>query len=191
MTLLLRIHELHNIRAAMYAPPNCPTSQLSMDAADVLKPEVMTEKRSTSRNWAPYVPTEVTDSVSYAKVSSDYLIGQAASIQHLDTDIRRHSLICFRDSEATSPSGADHLSYASLTLEQARRSLWNDFRRFRSDSSSWARFLKNGDERDFEGGGRPAVYLKQALETVDAVNRARMEVRSACGEMFYESSTAA
>ena len=77
---------------------------------------------------------------------------------------------------------AQELTQNALALENAQKNLRKDFRVFESDSTSWARFLRNGDRRDQENGERPAVYLKEALAITESVNCARRHVRKACGE---------
>ncbi|KAK3722957.1 hypothetical protein LTR37_002102 [Vermiconidia calcicola] len=130
------------------------------------------------------VPLEITDSVDYAKTSSDYLIGQAASVLHMVKDVRRQTIEVYmgKEDETGVRCSAQELTQNALALENAQKNLRRDFRIFDSDSTSWARFLRNGDRRDHENGGRPAVYLKEALAITESVNRARRHVQKACGQ---------
>ncbi len=79
--------------------------------------------------------------------------------------------------------GISSLSQASLALEQARKNLHDEFRLFEDDSLAWARFLREGDMRDCADGGRPVVFLREALEIAQAVNEARATVKKVRGRM--------
>lgn len=119
---------------------------------------------------------------SYAKVSSDYLIGQAASVFQLARDLRGQMIPAdgSRKAPALPPAGALELAQGLSALEKARQNLLDEFQQFEADSSTWAKYLKNGDERESKGGSRPRVFLKEAPEVMAAVNRARKEVQKAC-----------
>ena len=76
--------------------------------------------------------------------------------------------------------------HASRALDEARQDLRDQFQHFESDSSAWVRFLKNGNEQDYEDSGRPILFIKEALEIMSVVNHAGRIVQKACGKRICE-----
>lgn len=165
--------ECSSTHATMTKPKRLQSVRMSHDAAYSLQKTV---------------PSDISASVDYARISSDYLRGHAASVHHLAKEVHKQTSRVYTTvgGRINPPPGALQLSHAVLTLNRARRHLLHDFHQFESDSSAWANLLKNGDDTVSRHRCQPNVYVEQASQVMDAVNQARVEVQKACGESLWE-----
>ena len=123
----------------------------------------------------------------YAKICSDYLVGQAESIEQL---VRTITGLSTRTNLVIGAQDSHELAYASRALEQAQRELEDAFGQFESDSTAFVHFLRNGDDWDGEGASQMAAFDGQASEIMAAVAAARRAVAGACkvvSSLEYES----
>ena len=99
---------------------------------------------------------------TYAKVCSDYLIEQAASVKQMAQDLekQRSQEDDAAGQEKTGESlRAPVLEMTSLALKNARQSLRDEFWQFEEDSQAWAKFIRCGYRWHYDyGGSRSDVY---------------------------------
>lgn len=171
-----------------------------MTEPNTTSPSPATRPSSTVLDEERDIPPEVKSSVLYAKISSDYLCGHAASILHIaqtiqypthhtgnttewDIDSHGHPIIP-RTSTPDDPTEPANGSFQDLeTLLDARWSLLRDLKQFETDSMEWAQYLENGYE--VEGEGEP-VHIPCSMEAAEirrAVEKAREDVRKAVREI--------
>jgi hypothetical protein len=120
----------------------------------------------------------------YAKICSDYLVGQAESIEQLAHII---SSLSIRTNVVLGAQDSNELAYTSRALAQALRELEDTFEQFESDSTGFVHFLRNGD--DWEGS-QLMILDDHASEIMLAVAAARAAVkraRKAVSSIEYES----
>ena len=134
----------------------------------------------TSDHLRPHsfvLASEIAASVTYAKICSDYLAGQAASVRDLKSKSGLSRQTSLKE-QRYAPASELPPAHVSSALDYARRVLLRDFRRFESDSISWAGYLRSASDLL---AAQPPSFVEEAEQIMEAVQQVASKVQKACG----------